>query len=116
LSDGCLFSQYPIIVYTTSSTLFRGSSGCSAIEGLWGTLDLWTDRLRGNPGSEEGERALPPEQQRNCATLNPEWGGEKEGPYRAVGPSRLQSISVYCSLLHGRRRKYASLLGFLAIF
>ena len=30
-----------------SPTLSRESSGCSAIEGLWGTSDLWPDRLRG---------------------------------------------------------------------
>jgi hypothetical protein len=30
-----------------SPTLSPESTGCLAIEGLWGTFDLWTDRLRG---------------------------------------------------------------------
>jgi len=40
-----------------SPTLFRQSTGYSAIEGLWGTLDRLTDRLRGNRGGEGGEGA-----------------------------------------------------------
>jgi hypothetical protein len=36
-----------LIRVSLSPTLFRQSTGYSAIEGLWGTLDRLTDRLRG---------------------------------------------------------------------
>jgi hypothetical protein len=91
-------------------TLFHESTGCSAIEGLWGTFDLWTDRLRGNGGGEgRGGATLC-----NRATVQlPNLGirgCEKEGPYRAVGPSPVQSIAAYCSRLQGRSCKYALFL------
>ena len=37
----------------------------------------------------------------------------QEGPYRAVGPSPVQSIAAYCSPLQGRRRKYTLFLTLL---
>ena len=40
-------------------------------------------------------------------------GREKEGPYRAVGPSPVQSIAAYCTRLQSRRRKYALLITLL---
>jgi len=69
-----------------------------------------TDRLRGNPGSEEEGGARPSCKRKTSQPRTRMSGGEKEGPYRAVGPSRLQSIAAYCTRLQGRRRKYALLL------
>ena len=83
-------------------TLFHERSRYLATEGLCGTLDSWTDRLRGNRGSEEGgraglyprcNRATPKPGPRNPGTRR---GARKEGPYRAVGPSPVQSIAVSC--------------------
>jgi hypothetical protein len=94
-------------------TLSHESTGCSAIEGLWGTLDSWPDRLRGKTGGEGrgGVGGLyPPAIAQPCNSETPSSGREKEGPYRAVGPSPVQSIAVYCSRLQGRRRKYALFL------
>ncbi len=65
------------------------------------------DPARAEPARAAAQTGLYP--LGNRATLNPEprarGGARKEGPYRAVGPSPVQSISAYCSLLQSRRRK-----------
>ena len=80
-----------------SSTLSRENIGCSAIEGLWGTFDLWTDRLRGNGGGEEGGGGLYP-----SASAQPRTriGGAKKrgriGPWGRHRCSLLPPIAVPC--------------------
>jgi hypothetical protein len=87
------------------STLSHESTGSSAIEGLWGTLDRWTDRLRGNPGSEGGggggRAPSIPLQPRNSATLEPPgFGAAKKrgriGPWGRHRCSLLQPIAPAC--------------------
>ena len=66
---------------------------------------------------EGGDGVLPPCNRATVQLRTPTRGGaRKEGPYWAVGPSPVQSISAYCSRLQSRRRNYLSFLGFLAIF
>ncbi len=83
-------------------TLSHERSRYSAIEGLCGTSHRWTDRLRGNRGSEgRGPgRPLSPRQPRNRATPElRQWGAKKRGRIGLWGRHRcslLQPIAVSC--------------------
>ena len=97
------------------STLFHESTRSSAIEGLWGTLESWPDRLRGKPGSEgRGGRGLSTLQRAQpCNSRTPRvWGAKKRG---RIGPwgrhrcSLLQPIAPACRAGDVSRRSSSSL-------
>ena len=83
-------------------TLFRESTGYSAIEGLWGTSDLWPDRLRGNRGGEgRGGASLPFCNRATVQLPNPGLGLES---WSRIEPGAVTG-AVYCSLLQSPARQ-----------
>jgi hypothetical protein len=95
--------QYHISVSRPRPTLSRQSTRSSAIEGLWGTSDSWTDRLRGNCGGEgRGGGGHTPLQPRNRSTAETQGSGRES--WSRIEPGAVTG-AVICSLLQSPARQ-----------